>query len=370
MLYVVYFVFVLYVAILLILSRGWTRAMQTRTATSDVSSAITVVVAVRNEEENILNLLGDLRLQTYPYLEIIVVDDESTDGTREMVSRYCTTSPNTKLLLSQGSGKKQALTTGIQASQGSIVVTTDADCRVSATWIESIGSTFADTKTQLAFGLVRMQDENWFENIQAVEFASVIGTGVGAFGIGQPVFCNGANLSFRKSAFIAVDGYRGNFEVPSGDDEFLLRKILASFPDGVTLLDPSSTTVTTRPNSTLKSLFNQRIRWAGKWKYASGTSRFFAVVVMMIHVCLLGAIVAMLSGIDLVFLPVLWAAKMMAEYYLISRVCRVLKVKLRAISFVTLQLTYSLYVVSIGILSNFTPYRWKKRTVTPPVMRA
>jgi cellulose synthase/poly-beta-1,6-N-acetylglucosamine synthase-like glycosyltransferase len=340
------------------------------TRPSDVSNKVTVVVAVRNEEQNILNLLNDLNLQTYPYLEIIVVDDHSTDKTRELVSYYCTSSHNTRLLLNQGDGKKQALTTGIHSAQGVIMVTTDADCRVPPGWIESINSTFDDAKVQLAFGLVRMEDTGVFENIQAIEFASIMGTGIGAFGLGHPVFCNGANLSFRKTAFVAVDGYKGNLDVPSGDDEFLLRKILAAFPGSVRLLDSPSTLVTTRPNPTLGSLFNQRIRWAGKWTFAPLSSRVLAVTIVMIHMCLLAALSAMLSGIDLVLLPAFWVLKMAAEYYLISSACRVLKVKLNAISFLVLQLTYSLYVVSIGILSNFTTYQWKERTVSPPVMKA
>jgi poly-beta-1,6-N-acetyl-D-glucosamine synthase len=370
MLYALYFVFILYVVILIALTYGWTRAMAVITNPSQVSNTVTVVVAVRNEEQNILNLLSDLDNQTYPHLEIVVVDDHSTDRTRELVRQYCTSSHHTKLLLNQGAGKKQALTTGIHEAQGGIIVTTDADCRIPFGWIESINWTFSNPQTQFAFGLVRMDDSGLFGNIQAIEFASVMGTGIGAFGLDQPVFCNGANLSFRKSAFVAVEGYEGNLEVPSGDDEFLLQKILATYPHGVSLLDPHSTIVTTRSNPTLGTLFNQRIRWAGKWTFAPLSSRILAVLIVMIHMCLLTAVAVMLSGVDLMVLPVLWLVKMAAEYYLISRVCRVLKVKVKAASFLVLQLTYSLYVVSIGILSNFAAYRWKERTVSPRVMKA
>jgi poly-beta-1,6-N-acetyl-D-glucosamine synthase len=370
MLYALYFVIILYVVILTVLMYGWLRAIAVVTNPSQVSNTVTVVVAVRNEEQNILNLLNDLDDQTYPYLEVIVVDDHSTDRTRELVRQYCTSSHHTRLLLNEGIGKKQALTTGIHAAPEGVIVTTDADCRVPFGWIESINWTFSNPETQFAIGLVRMEYSSLFANIQAIEFASVVGTGIGAFGLDQPVFCNGANLSFRKSAFVAVEGYAGNIEVPSGDDEFLLRKILVRYPRGVSLLDPNSTIVTTTSNSTLGALFNQRIRWAGKWTFAPLSSRILAVVVVMIHMCLLSAVAAMLSGVDLMVLPALWLVKMAAEYYLISHFCSVLKVKLKATSFIVLQLTYSLYVVSIGILSNFATYRWKERTVSPGVMKA
>ena len=103
---------------------------------------ISVNIPARNEEENIGALLTSLQKQIYPkeLFEIIVVDDHSTDNTAAVVQKH----PGVKLLQLKEMGinsyKKKALATGIRASTGDWIVTTDADCTAQPEWLQTMAS--------------------------------------------------------------------------------------------------------------------------------------------------------------------------------------------------------------------------------------
>src|SRR5688572_6065101 len=101
------------------------------------STSITVIIPARNEEKNIGRLLTALQQQNYPknLLEIVVVDDHSTDTTGEIARQFT----NVKVLPLPdddiNSYKKKAIETGIAASAGELIITTDADCWCDDNWL-------------------------------------------------------------------------------------------------------------------------------------------------------------------------------------------------------------------------------------------
>ena len=370
MLYLVVLVFLLYCIILVGLSSAWRKLVSRKGEAGGRSHRIAVVVPVRNEADNIANLLNDLAHQTYPHLEIVVVDDHSTDGTRATVSSFINQIHHLQVVINPGVGKKKALTAGVMASNADIIVTIDADCRVHPGWIETINEKFHGDTTHLCIGLVRMESHDLFSQMQAIEFASVVGTGLSAYAWGNPLYCNGANLAFRKKTFLEVDGYQGNFEVASGDDEFLMRKIKQRYPDGISTVIAQQSVVTTQPNGSMVEFFNQRIRWASKWRFADVSTQWIAVILVLVHIVVFCSMVALFAGYEIAILGSLWLIKFVVDYMFLSRVCRTLQVPCGLLTFALLQLTYSFYVVSIGVLSNFVSYRWKERTLSTPVRRA
>ena len=111
--------------------------------------AVTVVVPVRNGEETIESLLESLNNLNYESdkVEVIVVDGNSTDKTREIVKNY-----PVKLFIENKKGLNVARNIGIKKSKGEIVAFTDSDCIVPPNWITKIVENFKDPQVSCVGG--------------------------------------------------------------------------------------------------------------------------------------------------------------------------------------------------------------------------
>lgn len=111
--------------------------------------AVTVVVPVRNGEETIESLLDSLNNLNYESdkVEVIVVDGNSTDKTREIVKNY-----PVKLVIENKKGLNIARNIGIKKSKGEIVAFTDSDCIVPSNWITKIVENFKDPQVSCVGG--------------------------------------------------------------------------------------------------------------------------------------------------------------------------------------------------------------------------
>ena len=344
----------------------WFRLQQQKDRTTGSLEKISVVIAVRNEVHTIGSLLDDLRSQRLH--EIIVVNDHSEDLTVSKIEERLIQMPNLKLIkLEEGHGKKRALHAGITAATGNIIATLDGDCRAGSKWAETVHARFSHSGVQMIFGGVRiMQHEGFFAHVQAMEFASLIGTGAVTLSLGMPTMCNGANLAFRKSAFEEVGGYEGNWHIPSGDDEFLLRKIFARYPRGVRFVTDPDHVVSTHSLQSCRDFFFQRLRWASKWKAAQGDrkSALLALFIFLVHVSIVGVWIMMwntrtIPGIGIALL----AGKTLLECIFLRRVMKFLDSSWKWSAFIVLQIAYTPYVVVMGIMANLLSYRWKGRKI-------
>lgn len=363
MVYIIFILFSIYFVILLLLLFGWNKAVAFDGKTGAVDHFLSVVVPMRNEEKTVASLIEDLVDQRYTHVEIILVDDHSSDNTYAVTSALIEKSKHIRLIKSRGNGKKAALAEGIGHARGTIIVTTDADCSLHRDWLLEINQSFQDESVKMAFGAVRIPaSSTFFSKLQSVEFASVVATGAAAFALGSPIYCNGANLAFRKAVFEEVKGYEGNMHIPSGDDEFLLRKIHAAYPNGIRFMPAVQSIVSTVPAAGFSAFIQQRIRWAAKWRFSQHwVSKVFALSLVLFHGCVIGSFVWLFLGGYPPVLPILLLIKAFLEFVFLFSVCLFLKLRWQMLAFLVLQFTYSFYVAGIGIASNFIPYRWKER---------
>jgi cellulose synthase/poly-beta-1,6-N-acetylglucosamine synthase-like glycosyltransferase len=359
-------ILIVYVMLVIALLIGWVRIRRQpvppRTANPP---GVSVVIAFRNEATNLGQLVRDLGSSVFPAdrFEVILVNDHSEDNSVEVASQVMAGYPNVRLLQlpKDQLGKKSALRFGIEQSRFGVIATTDADCTLSKNWLTCVASYFEDENTKLLLGPVKLSDDGtFFGQLQIVEFVSVAGTTAATVGLGHPVMANGANFAFRKNVYEEVGGYDDNLAVPSGDDEFLMRKIFARYPAGVRYLNYYEAAVSTPPQPDLVTFVHQRMRWAGKWRHnPDWVARGLAVFILAAQCSFLALLLANFQAPGTTsFLVVV---KVLVEGIFIGWMCRFLDRPFNAVAFLVIQLFYPLYVLVIGVGSLFLSYRWKGR---------
>ncbi|MBN1291469.1 MAG: glycosyltransferase [Candidatus Latescibacteria bacterium] len=274
---------------------------------------VSIIVPTRNEEKNIGLLLDDLLGQTYPSekIEIIVVDDCSSDKTSKVVRKYMDSDRrislrNTIDSLSSFSHKKKAVHEGILASKGEIIMTTDADCRLTSGWVRGMIRYLTDS-VDLVAGTVSVQGGGFLGMLEAIEFFGIQTMAAGLMNAGFPVTCNGANLAYRRSAFERVGGYDGVGDMVSGDDDLLMQKIAGENRSQVVFVTDSKASVRTKTSGKPGEFINKRARWASKiGRYPSLTARIFLSSIFTFFVAIpVWLILTLTLSID--SKPVFWA---------------------------------------------------------------
>jgi cellulose synthase/poly-beta-1,6-N-acetylglucosamine synthase-like glycosyltransferase len=363
-----------YAVFTLLLVFFW-KKMKRATGRNDISSVrISVIIPVRNEADHIEALLRDLSAQELPadQFEVLVMDDSSTDDTAHLVKAFSLRATCDIRLISlpnvpTTSPKKRAIETAITQAKGDLIVTTDGDCRVQPGWLRSIARFYAQTGAKLISAPVTFFPENSLtDHLQTVEFASLIGSGASAISAGYPSMCNGANLTYQKAVFLEVNGFEGVRHIASGDDEFLMHKVAARYPQGVFFLKDGDAIVSTGAHTRWSDFFRQRKRWASKWKhYQSKTPLVLALYIFTCNLSMLVSGALWLSGYlgGSTFLAML-AVKCVPEWLFLGGILRFLQKNKSILYIPVTQLVYPLYVCFFGLAAQKPQYEWKGRNLT------
>lgn len=251
----------------------------------DPAPMVSLVVPVRDGAEGIVALLQDLNAQRWPKdrMEVLVVDDGSTDGTPGIVQGMARHWPALRLLQAGGSGgKKAAITTGVMEASAEVVVVTDADAHCGPMRVPRIMAHFASHAPDLLLMPVRTHGgEGLLAGLQREEQAALMGAAAGSGLEGRPVLASGANMAFRRKAFFDVGGFGGDRHA-SGDDMFLLQRMLRQ-QRKVDYLLHGDVVVGVAPVEGLRAFISQRLRWAGKmWAYRDAAGSLAALAAPLI----------------------------------------------------------------------------------------
>lgn len=355
----------LYTCALLYLIYSWWRWVPSPyVAVSSLS--VSVIIAFRNEEAHLHNLVNSLKKQAYEHWEVLFINDHSTDTSLAVLTdalsqvgfRYQVMS------LKETSGKKAAIARGIQEATGEIVLTTDADCSFGQGWVGGVAAAFSSTDIQLVSAPVALTGKTLFQQWQQMEFSVLIATGAVGIVAKKPSMANGANLAYRKSVFESVGGFNGVDDIASGDDELLLMKVHRKFPEGIRFLKNLEVIVKTEALRKWSDFRNQRLRWAGKWKYGKRTG------------AIIGALAVFVFNLSLLLLPVFglveampwWQigailfGRLIIELMLTVSLAGFFQNKLSVKALLLHQILYPFYAVYFGLAANFGNYRWKGRS--------
>ncbi|SDC50066.1 glycosyltransferase family 2 protein [Pedobacter soli] len=361
----------IYAFLVLNFIRGWHNLTYFIPEISDPQTKVSIIVAARDEEANIAKTIDDLIAQTYPKVltEIIIIDDHSTDATAEIVLSYA--DRNVRLIKlnedrALNSYKKKAIQTAIGTCSGDLIVTTDADCRMGENWLSTIVQLFEQKKYKMISSPVAyFQEKSFFERLQSLEFLYLIGLGASTIGNKQPSTCNGANLAYEKATFYEVGGFQGIDDLASGDDELLLHKIAAKYPDQIGFLKNREAIVYTHAKENLSAFIQQRRRWASKsTRYKNKGIIVLGVLIWIFNLSILSNFITGLfvpGFLTITFYQLL--VKMVLESLFLWDVTGFAKRRSLLILIPVLNVLHILYMVYIGIAGNSGKYNWKGRMV-------
>ncbi len=225
---------------------------------------VSVIICAHNEEKNLRRFLPSVLSQDYPDFEVIVVNDNSSDGSMDVLLQFQKKNVNLRIqnLLyakSHLSGKKHALEKGIAFSNNEVLLLTDADCYpISNQWISSMVAKLDDTvDIVLGYGPYAMETgilNKWIRYetaLIAIQYFSYALWGIPYMGVGR-------NLMYRKSLFIKQKGFQAHQSLASGDDDLFVNAV-ANERNTAICLNPESF-VFSVPKKTIQSYVRQKTR--------------------------------------------------------------------------------------------------------------
>ena len=357
--------FILFLYLLLILKYwvGWTK--NKATGVSHFLPKVSVIIAMRNEQEKVLHLLSELSKQVYPIdkLEFILVNDHSTDSTLEVLENAAIDNLRVVNMPDGMSGKKSAIAFAMKEASGEIILASDADCSFSPLWVHTMVAYFANKNIKLVSGPVSYHKQKGiFLGLQTLEFISLIGSGAGAIGVGNAIFCNGANMAYRKADFLELNNFE-NDDVVSGDDVFLLHSVKEKYKQAIAFAKDENAIVLTDVVQTAKGFINQRKRWTAKTSvYKDFSSIYTSFLVLFANLSLLVLFVGSLYSVAYFQLFLLfYALKFTVDFLLLFPVLSFFKRRDLVKLIFPFELFYAIYIVLIVILSFTKSFEWKGR---------
>ncbi len=356
-------------------SDGWDRLLMEPPEESAGLLPVSVVIAARNESDNIEACLSAVFDGSYPpeLLEVIVVDDDSDDDTAALVERFEQSRfirPAQLRLIRLPSkespdlfGKKVAVERGIAASERPVILTTDADCTVPPNWISRMLNGLADGGRFVAGPVALAPARTVFEKLQALEMLGWLGIAGGSIGRGSPEICNAANLVFSRAGFEEVGGFGGSKGLSSGDDVFLMMNFAAHGPETVRYRADPETVVRTAPITSVSEFVQQRRRWASKARaYADTTLLGFTWLAGALSVCMLICLFAVpFSAAMVLYLLFTILIKGIGDVRLINQVKETLHLKAPTGLYPLAAILQPFYVVLAGPLGLLAGFTWKGR---------
>lgn len=329
---------------------------------------VSVLIAARNEANNIERLLQSLERQTFPkeLFEVIIVDDHSEDDTRKIIADFIENNReiSIKLLAAEGVGKKNAISQALHNADNEYIIVTDADCELNTQWIESIVAFYQKSGAKMILAPVLLSPaENLFEKMQVLEHLSLIGSTAGSAAIGFPVMCNGANMAYERDAALEVEKQRHDFDIPSGDDMFLLEQFVKNYGSkNVRFLLNKATIVKTKTCKTIKEFFRQRRRWVSKSKaYTNWKIILTALIVFLFNLSVISLFISAF------FIPALWSLyilftllKFFIDFPILKNITNFMNQRNLMKWMLPLEFIYPFYVVFTAVSGMILNVKWKR----------
>lgn len=329
---------------------------------------ISVIVAAKNEEKNIIRLLNALNTQNYPKdsYEVIIADDNSTDMTADIIKNYIKDKENfvycyvSKDIFIDILGKKKALHSAINMSKYDILAFTDADCMPNSGWLSELNNGFTDNVDFISgYSPLIFKKNNTIAKLKNLERASIFAVCAGGFGLGIPLTCTARNMAYRKRVWNNSNGFNGINHILSGDDDLMLLKSRFFISKYKFLFNHNSIVDSYEENSVSKQV-NQETRRASKFRYYPFYIKLLTLFISMYYLFLSYEILKIiLTNYNYKSLIVNIGLKSIFEILLLTIfLIKVNRTYLMKYYFLA-SILYIPYFLFFGIKGTFSKYKWK-----------
>ncbi len=338
-------------------------------------SKFSIIIPFRNEADNLPDLLQSIYNLDYQkkLFEILLIDDDSEDNSVEIINTFInkqsfdSTRTNIQIFKNNrtsDSPKKDAIITAIHNAKNEWIITTDADCIVPIMWLKTFDLFIRKNNPKMIVAPVTYSiDKTLFQNFQLLDFLSLQSATIAGFGIKNPFLCNGANLAYKKDLFDILNGFEGNTKIASGDDIFLMEKVLKTYPKKVMYLKSKNVLVYTKPQTTVADLIQQRLRWAAKTaSYNNTFGKLVGIIVLFMNaIIIIIALLTIIGALKLELLILIFVLKFFFDLFLIYKSAHFFNQHIVLKHYVLSYLLYPVFSVYIAVYSMFFGFKWKER---------
>jgi len=225
---------------------------------------VSVIILVNNQYNDLRKNLPEILNQDYPDYEVVVVNENSEDGSEELLERFSEQYSHLKIVemkqsLNWFKGRKFPLSIGIKSAKNEILLLTDIRCTpATSRWIsEMVAAHDERTEIVLAYSTFHTGSKIniWYRFVafyDALLYLSMAKSGLAFKGIGR-------NLSYRRSLFFNHKGFSSHYRINTGDDELFVNKA-ATRSNVRVQTSPASMIHYTKPLSFAQWLTNENDR--------------------------------------------------------------------------------------------------------------
>jgi hypothetical protein len=240
---------------------------------SRATPPITVIVALRNEQDQLPVLAQSLRAQTHPNAHIVWVNDHSTDDTARWLDAQAASRPREHVVHHSGPpGKKHALDTGIRAAPTKLLAFTDADCMPPPHWLAVLAQHHAHTErgTVLIGPSMPTAPQGVLQRLAGYETWTAHIAMLAAAQHGTAYMAVGRNLSYPASLYERVGGHQAHAHLLSGDDDLFVQAAHAAEVPCQPVWHAQAHVPTAAPTSWRRWLLGQRRHTSAGRAYTAG----------------------------------------------------------------------------------------------------
>ncbi len=250
---------------------------------------VSVIICARNEDTNLKKNLPQILAQDYPAFEVIVVDDNSEDGTTEYLFFLSQKEPRLKRTKTGNSnrmmaGKKFPLTLGLKAAANDLVLLTDADCYPATNqWLKNMVAGYLNNEKSIVLGYGAYEKQPGRLN-RRIRYETVVSAiNYLSFALAKfPYMGVGRNLSYKKEMFFNTNGFFDHRELPSGDDDLFINKVATKYNTAIEIMPESFTY--SEPKETREDWIEQKTRHLSTARFYKGKHKLLLGIQPISHI--------------------------------------------------------------------------------------